>query len=107
VGYNLLIWQWAPDYADKKRQRRERLTHTKVTYAFAESGEHFAVGHFDQDAFLHDIDDRFPGVELTKPFAIERYPAGIIFNYGGAVRFDIVPVIGEIAKKHGLNSTEV
>ncbi len=107
MGYNLLVWRWAPDYADKKRQRKEGLTHRKVADAFTESSEHFAVGEFDQESFLADINERFPGDELDKPFVVERCSQGVFFNYGGEVRFDIVPVIGGIAKKHGLNSTEV
>jgi hypothetical protein len=107
MTYNILVWRWAPEYADRKRQRRERLTHTRVAQAFAPSGEHFAAGDFDQEAFLTSIHERFPDDEVGKPFVVERYPRGIIFNYGGRVRFDIVPVIGGIAKSHGLNSTEV
>ena len=106
MSYNLLIWRWSDEYADKNRQRRERLTHTKVASEFIQSGQHVALGPFDQEPFLDAINALFPGDESVKPFVVERYPQGIIFNYGGQVRFDIVPVIGGVAKKHGLNSTE-
>ena len=104
--YHLLIWRWSDEYADKNRQRRERLTHTKVASEFVRSCQHAAIGPFDQESFLKEINALFPGDESDRPFVVERYPQGIIFKYGVQTRFDIVPVIGGVAKKHGLNSTE-
>src|SRR5437016_1789088 len=105
MSYNLLIWRWADEYADKNRQRRERLTHTKVASEFMQSGRHVALGPFDQESFLEEVDVLFPGDDMAKPFVVDRYPQGIVFNYGGQVRFEIVPVIGGVARKHRLNST--
>ena len=106
MSYNMLIWRWSNEYADKNRQRRERLTHMRVASEFMQASQHVALGEFDQESFLREINVLFPGDDAAKPFVVERYPQGIIFNYGGQVRLDIVPVIGGIAKKHGLNSTE-
>jgi hypothetical protein len=105
MSYNLLIWQWADAYADKNRRRREHLTNKKVAADFLQSGQHPAVGPFDQEMFLKEIDRLFPVKQ--KPFLIERYGYGLVFNYSERVRFSIVPVIGRVAQKHGLNSTEV
>jgi hypothetical protein len=106
MSYNLLIWRWSDEYADKNRQRRERLTNKRVASEFMQAGQHVALGAFDQESFLRDINVLFPGDDADKPFLVERYPQGVIFNYSGKVRFDIVPVIGGVAKNHGLNSTE-
>src|SRR5689334_6321377 len=106
MSYNMLIWRWSDEYSDKNRRRRERLTHGGVASEFMRSGDHQALARFDQESFLNEINTSFPGDESEKPFIVERYPKGIIFNYSGAVRLKIVPVIGGVAMKQGLNATE-
>ena len=106
MSFNLLIWRWSPEYADRNRQRRKKLTHQKVASEFMDSGSHFAIAGFDQDMFLIEIASSFPGDETDWPFVIERYETAIVFSYGAEDRLRIVPIIGRTAMKLGLNATE-
>jgi hypothetical protein len=71
-----------------------------------ESGSHYAIASFDQELFLNEIEASFPRDERDRPFVIERYETAIVFNYGARDRLRIVPIIGRIAMKLGLNATE-
>ena len=107
MSYNLLIWRWSDPYADKNRRRREGLTHSGVAADFIRDGDHPALGEFEQEGFLEEVKAVFPTAgEPDGPFVIERYPKGVVFNYGATDRFRIVPVLGGLAAKRGLNSTE-
>jgi hypothetical protein len=107
MSYNLLIWRWNDAYADKNRRRREGLKHGSVAAGFMHDGDHPALGEFEQEAFLAEVQALFPSAgEPDGPFVVEQYPKGVVFNYGAEERFRIVPILGGLAAKRGLNSTE-
>lgn len=107
MPFNLLIWRWNDAYADKNRRRREVLKHRSVAADFMRDGDHPALGAFEQESFLAEVKALFPNAgQPDGPFVIEQYPKGVVFNYGSEERFRIVPILGGLAAKRGLNSTE-
>lgn len=107
MSYNLLIWRWSDRYGDKNRRRREKLTHGGVAADFLRDGDHPALGEFEQEAFLAEVEGAFPDAgQPDGPFVIERYAKGVVFNYGAGERLRVVPILGDLAANRGLNSTE-
>ena len=106
MSFNLLIWRWNDAYADNRR-RREGLRHGSVAADFMRDGDHPALGEFDQESFLAEVKALFSNAgQLDGPFVIELYSKGVVFNYASEERFRIAPILGGLAAKHGLNSTE-
>jgi hypothetical protein len=106
MSYNLHIWRWSDSYADKNRRRREGLTHSSVAADFLRDGDHPALGQFEHETFLAEVNAVFANAgQPDGPFIVERYPKGVVFKYGATERFRVVPVLGGLAKR-GLNSTE-
>ncbi|MEI4549932.1 hypothetical protein [Pseudoalteromonas spongiae] len=104
MSHNLLVWKWSTELDTPSKRRKYKMS--DVASSFAESSTHPAIGISDLSAFLDKITDKFGNNELDRPFVIEQYENCLVFNYGSEVRFDIVPVIGQIASGCGFNATE-
>lgn len=104
MSHNLLVWKWAEELDTPSKRRKYKMS--DVADSFALNSTHPAIGVSELSIFLDKITDKFGTNELERPFVIELYENCLVFNYGSEVRFDIVPVIGQIASGCGFNATE-
>ncbi len=106
MSMNLLIWKWSEDYDTSAKRKRHKLKFSDVTSTFAETGDHPAIGACDVSPYLEKVFEKFGPESPDLPFVVERYEKCVVMAYGSAVRFEIVPVLGNLAMSLGLNSSE-
>lgn len=106
LGRKLLVWRWSEDFDTPSKRKRHKLKFAHVTSGFSRNGDHPAIGDCDISDYLERVFEEF-GAELPDlPFSIERHDKCVVFNYRNSVRFDIVPVLGNLAMSMGLNASE-
>lgn len=104
MSHNILVWKWAEELDTPFKRRKYKMS--DVADSFAENSNHPAIGASDLSDFFGKITEKFGNNELDRPFVIEPYENCLILNYGSEIRFDVVPVIGQIASSCGFNATE-
>jgi hypothetical protein len=105
MSRNMLIWKWSEDFDSPTKRKRHKLKFVDVTKAFAETGDHPAIGEADISKYLIKVFEHFGPESVELPFVVERYRKCVVFNYGTA-RFEVVPILGKLAMNMGLNSAE-
>lgn len=104
---NLIVWKWGDAYQKPHVRRKEKLTNRSVVDDFMQSGDESRFGPMDQDAF-----EKAAKAELVEngfeedDVLIERYGKCVVFNMALAKRDSLLPLIGSLAMRHGLNGTE-
>jgi len=106
MGWNLVVWQWKQEFKEPSARKKQKLKMSDVAHSLIASGDHAAAASFTQEPFVESLLDQYPGSDTDRPFLIERYPKCVLINYDSTARINIVPVIGRLAMKHGLNGTE-
>ena len=106
MSMNLLVWKWSDDFDTASKRKRHKLKFADVTDGFAANGDHPAIGETDMTPYLQRVFEEFGPESSDLPFVLERYGKCVVFNYGSAVRFEIVPILGNLARSMGLNSSE-
>ena len=106
MSMNMLIWKWSEDYDSPAKRKRHKLKFKDVTSAFAKNGDHPAIAEADMSGYLDKVFGQFGPESPDLPFIVERYEKCVVFNYGSAVRFEIVPALGKLAMSMGLNGSE-
>ena len=74
--------------------------------AFAESESHPAMRPHDFTAFVADIESTIGPATDGEPYILERYPCAVVYNMANSRVMELVPRIGDLARKHGLTSAE-
>ena len=104
---NLVIWKWSEDYAKPYARKKEKLTMGSVVKEFMISEDETKFGSFDQRAFeeaaIAELANRGFSAENV---LIENYDKCMVFNMTLRVSDQLIPLIGTLAMKHGLNGTE-
>lgn len=103
---NLLVWKWSDDFATPAKRRKLKVRFSDVTSSFIETGDSPAFGEFDVDAFLSAVHDLYPGEDEELPFVIERSGRAICFSIPNARAYELIPILGRLAMKHGLNGSQ-
>ena len=106
MSFNLVVWKWTEDYDTSTKRRKLKTKYGDVMSAFAESESHPAMCEHDFSSFVADVDSTVgPSVD-GEPYILEPYPCAIVYNMGYSRVEALVPVIGNLARKHGLTSAE-
>jgi hypothetical protein len=103
---NLVIWKWGDDYSTPNSRRKVKLKTSDVAAALVGDEEHVATGEFDQQELIRQIESLYPQAPENRPFVIEQYNRHVVVNIPLQSRFDVVPKIGQLAMKLGLNGSE-
>ncbi len=103
---NLVIWKWGDDYSTSHARRKHKLKMSDVAAALIDEENHVATGDFDQQEIIRQIEELYPQEPKDRPFVIEQYNRHIIVNIPLQSRFDVVPKIGQLAMRLGLNGSE-
>ncbi len=106
MSMNLLVWKWSKDYDSLAKRKRRKLRFSDLASAFAECGDHPAIGDADMTIYLAKVFETFGPKSPNLPFIVERYGKCVVFNYGSDVRFEIVPILGRLAASMGLHAAE-
>ena len=103
---NLVIWKWGHDYATPNSRRKHKLKMSDVAAALVDDPNHAAIGEFDQQELIRQIEALYPQAPEERPFVIEQYNRHVVVNIPLLCRFDVVSKIGQLAMKMGLNGAE-
>ena len=106
MSWNLLVWRWSGDFDTAAKRKRHKLKTSDVTHGFADNGDHPGIGEADMSAYLAKVFEEFGPESYELPFLVERYDKCVVFNYGGGVRYEIVPILGKLAMPMGFNAAE-
>lgn len=104
---NLVVWKWAEEYQKPYARRKEQLTNHGVIKDFMLNGDESRFGPIDLDSFAEAARLELVNNGFSEDDAlIERYERCLVFNIGSSKRGQLIPLIGKLAMKHGLNGTE-
>lgn len=106
MSENLLVWKWSEEFDSPAKRKKLKIRFGDVTSAFVERGDSAAFGNFDMEGFLTVVSGLFPEPEEERPFVIERYPRAICFSIPNAAAPELIPKLGGLAMKHGLNGAQ-
>jgi len=106
MSTNLLVWKWSEDYNTTGKRRKLKVKHTDVTSEFLKKEDSAAFGDFDHELFIQKVCEAYPMAPENRPFVIEKYERCLNFSIPNQSRFEVVPIIGNLAMQNGLNGTE-
>ena len=106
MSESLLVWKWSEDFDSPAKRKKAKIKFGDVTSAFLRTGDSSAFGDFDLDGFLDSVSKTFPEPEEERPFVAERYPRAICFSIPNQSAGELIPKLGGLAMKHGLNGAQ-
>ena len=108
MTFNLVCWAWSDDYDTpaKRRKHKLKLKHPDVMAAFSETESHPAMDTCDLSAFVSDVESTIGPAVDGEPYILERYQCAVVYNIANVRVLELVPRIGDLARKHGLTSAE-
>ena len=103
---NLVIWKWGDEFTTPNSRRKHKLKMSDVASTLIDDDDHVALGDFDQQELIRQIESLYPQSPEDRPFVIEQYNRHVVVNISLQSRLDVVPRIGELAMRLGLNGAE-
>ena len=102
---SMLIWKWSDDFDTKSKRRKLKFGDIKTAYSLAE--DHPALGPADFSNFLDEVTKMFGADRDSWPFVLQVAAKAVLVSYASANRFSVVPAVGRLAMKCGLNGAEL
>lgn len=106
MSVNLVVWSWNHDHDTPAKRRKLRIKFDDIMATWAEAGDHPCMGDFDFAAFEAAVAAKLGPAKVDGPYIVERYPRSLCYNLPESKAAKLVPVIGTIARKFGLNAAE-
>lgn len=106
MSVNLVIWSWSENFDTPAKRRKQKLKFDAVKEIWAESGDHPSMGAFDFAEFEAAVVARLGPQVVDGPYILERYPHSLCYNLPQSAAHTLIPVIGTIARRFGLNAAE-
>lgn len=106
MSFNLVVWKFTPAYDSAAKRRKLKVKYGDITSAFAKDGKHPAMAKHDFRAFEKDVVAEIGPQVTDGPYILERSACARVFNMPFSQVDKLVPLIGELARAHGLTSAE-
>ena len=104
---NLVVWKWAEEYQKPHARRKEKLTNLSVVKAFMLEEDESKFASIDIDGFAEAARKELVANGFSEDDVIvERYERCLVFNMGLRQSGELLPLIGSLAMRHGLNGTQ-
>lgn len=106
MSFNLVVWAWSDDYNTPGKRRKHKVKYPDVMAEFTESESHPAMREHDFTSFIADVESTVGPAVDGEPYILEQYPCAVVYNMAKSRVMELVPRIGDLARKHGLTSAE-
>lgn len=106
MSVNLVVWSWNEGYETPAKRRKHKLKFDAIKEVWAESGDHPCMGAFDFKEFEAAVVANLGPHVIDGPYILERYPRSLCYNLPQSKAHTLIPVIGMIARRFGLNAAE-
>lgn len=106
MGFNLVVWAWAPGYETAAARRKKKIKYDDVMAGFAADGDHPAMREFDFTAFEAAVEAKIGPETVDGPYILYRYARARNYDLPYSQVPQLVNRIGMIARRHGLTSAE-
>lgn len=103
---NLVVWSWNEGYETPAKRRKHKLKFDTIKEAWAETGDHPSMGPFDFKEFEAAVVAKLGPQVIDGPYVLERYPHSLRYNLPQSTAHPLIPAIGTIARRFGLNAAE-
>jgi hypothetical protein len=104
MSINLLVWRWSDIAATASLRKKAKVTFTSVRSDYTSKRDSRAFADFDFSPFLASVAIHYPeGV----PFVVEKNARHLVFSIANSDRIAVVPVLGGLAMRAGLNASEI
>ena len=90
----------------RPKTKRHKLKFADATTTFATTVDHPAIANADMPDYLTRGFDGFGQESSDQPYVVVRYDKCAVYNFCSSVRFEVVPVLGELEMSMGLNGSE-
>jgi hypothetical protein len=106
MSVNLVIWSWSEGYETAAKRRKHKLKFDAIKEVWAETGNHLCMGAFDFKEFEAAVVAKLGPQVVDGPYILERYRHSLCYNLPMSAAHTLIPVIGTIARRFGLNAAE-
>ena len=106
MSVNLVVWAWSKDFDTPAKRKKHKLKFDAIKQGWADNGDHPSMAPFDFGEFEAAVAEKVGPQVVDGPYILERYPHSLCFNLPFSQAPKLIPVIGTIARKFGLNTTE-
>src|SRR5262249_37081949 len=103
---NFVVWSWSKEYDTPAKRRKQKIKFGDIGETWAETGGHPCMAEFDFGDFEADVVAKLGPEIVDGPYILERYPRSLCYNLSQSRAHELVPTIGNIARKFGLNAAE-
>jgi hypothetical protein len=103
---NLVIWSWSDGFDTPAKRRKQKTKFENIMAVWAETGDHACMGEFDFAKFESAVVAKLGPETVEGPYILERYPHSLCYNLPLSKAHELIPVIGNIARKFGLTAAE-
>src|SRR5262245_15342121 len=107
MSVNLVIWAWSEKYDAPAKRKKLKIKFDEIKDIWADKGDHPCMAGFDFAKFEAAVIEKLGPEEVDGPYVLERYPRSLCFNLPFSQAPKLIPVIGTIARKFGLNAAEL
>ena len=106
MSVNLVVWAWGEDFNTPAKRKKLKVKFDQIKDAWAENGDHPSMATFDFTAFEAAVAERIGPEVVDGPYILGRYPRSLCYDLPFSQAPKLIPVIGTIARKYGLNAAE-
>jgi hypothetical protein len=107
MSVNLVVWRWSEDFDTPAKRKKQKIKFDQIKDVWADTGDHPSMAVFDFAKFEAAVVEKVGPQKEDGAYILERYPKSICYNMPFSQASKLIPVIGTIARKFGLNAAEV
>ena len=106
MSINLVVWSWNDGHDTPAKRRKHKIVFDDIRAGWAVNGDHPSMAGFDFAPFEAAVVDKLGPERVVGPYILERYPRSLCYNLPFSQAAKLIPIIGGIARKFGLNAAE-
>lgn len=106
MSVNLVVWAWSEQFDTPAKRKKLKIKFGEIKDVWADKGDHPSMAAFDFAKFEAAVAQKIGLQEEDGPYILERFPRSLCYNLPFSQAPKLIPAIGNIARKFGLNAAE-
>jgi hypothetical protein len=106
MSVNLVVWSWSGNFDTPAKRKKQKIKFDEILRVWADTGDHPCMAPFDFTKFEAAVIEQIGPQEVDGPYILERFQRSICYNLPFSQAPKLIPLIGTIARKFGLNAAE-
>lgn len=106
MSVNLVVWAWSKEFDTPAKRKKLKIKFDEIMGVWADKGDHPSMAKFSFGEFEAAVVEKIGPEKVDGSYILERYPRSLCYNLPFSQAPKLIPLIGTMARKFGLNAAE-